>query len=302
MHQWQDRLIRIGIFYDGQYFYNVSNYYAYQHRKRTRISIEGLHQFIRHQVAKEMNVDAKLCQVVDAHYFRGRLSAREANEQSKLYNERAFDDILMGENVVTHYMPLRQSPSGGRQEKGIDVWFALEAYELTVYKKFDVLVLIAGDGDYVPLVRKINTLGSRVMLICWDFAYQDEQGRERETRTSQQLLEEVTYPVAMHDVVEQGLKRADVIVNELFIPARTTGQVQAAEEAAAVQKDMSESVIISLKDGFGFIREQPNNVFFHYSAVENADFNDLSVGDTVRYHVVSTEDGRMQAQKVMVVH
>lgn len=300
MHQWQDRLIRIGIFYDGQYFYNVSNYYAYQHRKRSRISIEGLHQFIRHKIAQEMKVESKLCQVVDAHYFRGRLSAREANEQSKLYNERAFDDILMGENVVTHYMPLRQSPSGGRQEKGIDVWFALEAYELTVYKKFDVLVLIAGDGDYVPLVRKINTLGSRVMLISWDFAYQDEQGRERETRTSQQLLEEVTYPVQMHQEIDLGLKDNSTVIEELFISARYTGQQQAVEEAAP-QHPMRESVIISLKDGFGFIKELPNNVFFHYSTVENADFNDLSVGDNVKYQVGTAEGGRVQAQKVLLV-
>ncbi len=41
----------------------------------------------------------------------------------------------------------------------------VEAFELAIYKQFNVLALIACDGDYVPLVRKLNTLGTRVMVL-----------------------------------------------------------------------------------------------------------------------------------------
>jgi len=58
----------------------------------------------------------------------------------------------MREGVVTHYLPLTQSAGRVIGEKGIDVWLALEAYELAIYKRFDVSVLIAGDGDFLPLV------------------------------------------------------------------------------------------------------------------------------------------------------
>lgn len=34
-----DRLIRIGIFYDGNFFSVVSNYYNYHHPRKARISI-----------------------------------------------------------------------------------------------------------------------------------------------------------------------------------------------------------------------------------------------------------------------
>jgi hypothetical protein len=40
------KLLRIGIFYDGDYFRRVSNYYASVHPRRARISIEGLHNFV----------------------------------------------------------------------------------------------------------------------------------------------------------------------------------------------------------------------------------------------------------------
>ena len=44
-------LTRIGVFYDGNYFLHVSNYYNYTHERRSRISINGLHDFIRQKVA-----------------------------------------------------------------------------------------------------------------------------------------------------------------------------------------------------------------------------------------------------------
>ncbi|MDR3115697.1 MAG: NYN domain-containing protein, partial [Treponema sp.] len=198
MNNYLQNLIRIGIFYDGYYFYKVSNYYKYEHKRKSRISISGLHDFIRNEIASIMHIDdLRHCQIIDAHYFRGRSSAKDMGE--KVQSERIFEDILMRENIVTHYLPLRYGENNVWQEKGIDVWLALEAYELAIYKRFDVLVLVAGDGDYVPLVRKLNTLGTRVMLICWDYSYYNENGALAETKTSRQLLDEVLYPVLMHE-------------------------------------------------------------------------------------------------------
>ena len=140
------KLLRIGLFYDGQYFFNVSNYYQYQHNRKARISISGLHEYIKKEVSSVTGHDIRLCQIVDAHYFRGRFSAQKSEERNKLYNERLFDDILMKENVITHYLPVKYNEKTGKtEEKGIDVWLALEAFELAIYKRFDVLVLIACD-------------------------------------------------------------------------------------------------------------------------------------------------------------
>ena len=175
----KQKLTRIGVFYDGNYFLHVSNYYAYHHERRSRISIAGLHEFVRQHIADEDDKDFALCQIVDAHYFRGRLSAQEAsNEGNRLYYDRLFDDILMMEGVTTHYLPVR-TVQGYRQERGIDVWMALEAFELTLHKQFDVVVLIASDSDFVPLVRKLHTLGVRVMVLTWDYEFYDEEGRRR---------------------------------------------------------------------------------------------------------------------------
>ena len=280
-------LTRIGVFYDGNYFLHVSNYYNYVHPRKRRLSISGLHQFIRHQVAAEEGIDPRHSQIVDAHYFRGRLNAQEASQRgNQLYYERVFDDILMSEGVVTHYLPLKYN-RGRKEEKGIDVWLALEAYELSLYKKFSVLVLIGSDGDYAPLVRKLNTLGTKVMILSWDFEYTNDQGNKVVTRTSQDLLEEVSYPVSMHEIIENRMRKNESLVNNLFVPETTIKH----EETVQPDGERKQGPILSLKNGYGFIQFPPNNLFFHYSDIVNVDFNELQEGDMVEFDIEKNERG-----------
>lgn len=308
------KLTRIGVFYDGNYFYHVSNYYNYHHSRRSRISIGGLHDFIRHKVADSEGCDVRYCHIVDAHYFRGRLRA-QGLELQQLVNERNFDDVLIKEGVVTHYLPIT---AGG--EKGIDVWLALEAFELAVHKRFDVVALIAGDGDFVPLLRKLNTMGTRVMLLSWDFKYVDQNGNERETRTSQSLLDEATYPMMMHQIIDDRSLRNDPLINGLFVPpaearftwpatgSRETGTEtggmatggletggMAVAELGAVETAPGTKTgrIQNLREGYGFITpdEGGENLFFYWRAVVNTDFNQLQIGDAVSYDVGSNDRG-----------
>lgn len=291
-------MVRIGVFYDGNYFLHVSNFYNYDHPRKKRVSISGLHEFIRNQIAEEERTDVRLCQIVDAHYFRGRLNAQEAAQRGDtLYWDRVFDDILMSVGVTTHYLPVK-SIFGRREEKGIDVWLALEAYEQAFYKRFDVIVLIASDGDYVPLVRKLNTIGTRVMVLSWDFEYTTEAGKRMITRTSQDLLEEVSYPVAMHEIIDNRLKRNDPLINNIFVQTESRKQPIIVEE---IDEDTKISEVLSLKNGFGFIKYPNNNLFFHYSSVVDSDFNDLKEGDRVSFVVGKNDDGQNIATNVKVL-
>lgn len=303
------KLSRIGVFYDGNYFYHVSNYYNYVHDRKSRISISGLHEFIKHKVT-ELEGDGsstRYSQIVDAHYFRGRMSAKEASMKGnqQLYFDRVFDDVLMSKGITTHYLPLRYAQGGYREEKGIDVWLALEAFELAFYKNFSVVVLIAADGDYMPLVRKLNTLGTRVMVLYWDFEYMEGEGRRRVTRTSQDLLEEVTYPIAMHELIDSRMTKDSLIINNLFVPAGTKQKFyyDPIEEEEDEEGEYKTSSVIVVKNGFGFIKYPPNNLFFHYSNMaEGCDFNDLQPGDNVQFKIVKNEKDEEVAMDVRIIH
>lgn len=280
---------RIGVFYDGNFLLHASNYYNYIHPVKRRLSLGGLHNFIRHRVAEEEGIEPSKCQIAQAHYFRGRLNAAEAAQRgNQLYNDRVFDDILMSEGIQPHYLPLRNL-QGKKEERGIDVWFSLEAYELAMTGRIDTVVLIVSDTDYTPLMRKLTGLGLRIMLLSWEFEYVNDDGVKMVTKTSHELLSLATYPVAMHDVINYGVQQNNPLISEMFVAPDPSRQAR--------EQTFETSEILSLKNGFGFIKYPNNNLFFHYQDVVG-EFADLNVGDPVEFTIEQNQQKQDVAKNV----
>lgn len=280
---------RIGVFYDGNFLLHASNYYNYIHPVKRRLSLGGLHNFIRHRVAEEEGIEPSKCQIAQAHYFRGRLNAAEAAQRgNQLYNDRVFDDILMSEGIQPHYLPLRNL-QGKKEERGIDVWLSLEAYELAMTGRIDTVVLIVSDTDYTPLMRKLTGLGLRIMLLSWEFEYVNDDGVKMVTKTSHKLLSLATYPVAMHDVINYGVQQNNPLISEMFVAPDPSRQAR--------EQTFETSEILSLKNGFGFIKYPNNNLFFHYQDVVG-EFADLNVGDPVEFTIEQNQQKQDVAKNV----
>ena len=280
---------RIGVFYDGNFLLHASNYYNYIHPVKRRLSLGGLHNFIRHRVAEEEGIEPSKCQIAQAHYFRGRLNAAEAAQRgNQLYNDRVFDDILMSEGIQPHYLPLRNL-QGKKEERGIDVWLSLEAYELAMTGCIDTVVLIVSDTDYTPLMRKLTGLGLRIMLLSWEFEYVNDDGVKMVTKTSHELLSLATYPVAMHDVINYGVQQNNPLISEMFVAPDPSRQAR--------EQTFETSEILSLKNGFGFIKYPNNNLFFHYQDVVG-EFADLNVGDPVEFTIEQNQQKQDVAKNV----
>lgn len=309
-----DRLTKIGVFYDGNYFLHVSNYYNYDHTRRARLSIAGLHRFVESRIAEELQTSGP-ARIVDSHYFRGRLNATEAKQRGNaLYYDRVFDDILMSSGVTTHYSPLRKN-NGRKGEKGIDVWLALEAYESAVLRGLDVVVLIASDGDYLPLVRKLHARGCYVVILAWDFEVTSDTGSQIITRTSQDLLDEASHPIMMNRIIDEPRTASErKLVDDLFVEVREpkSNVVAPPPAAAAAATELEQPTegqvgdrlrgeIFSLKNGYGFIKYPPNNLFFHHSTVTNVDFGELFIDDYVAFTLTHNDKGRLVAVDVSLI-
>lgn len=180
--------LSIGIFIDGGYYAKINEGLQKQHSKQ--LDLKNLFYYMREKIAIAYHLLIEDIQITEAHYFRGRYRAGDANEKHLLYSERAFEDTLIENDVVFHYKHLRELEKRDGItviEKGIDVWYALATYELSTIRKFDFVILVTGDADHEMLARKLNALKTKVILLNWNLGPQ--------TSTSRLLKEEVGWHI-----------------------------------------------------------------------------------------------------------
>ncbi|MBE6306902.1 MAG: NYN domain-containing protein [Bacteroidales bacterium] len=185
-------LCSIGIFIDGGYYAKINE--ALKEQSSQNIVVGKLFDYLRSSIAQLAGIPEHDCVIAQSHYYRGRYRVQDANAKHLLYSERKFEDDLIENDVVFHYKHLREIRNGNETtiiEKGIDVWFALEAYQLSLLHNFDYVVLITGDADHEMLARKLRTLKRRVILLTWNLGAQSS--------TSRLLKEEVWHHIELRE-------------------------------------------------------------------------------------------------------
>lgn len=182
----------IGLFIDGQYYYRLDK--ALQDMKSRRVNLKGLISFIQLTVAQKYGLKPETCVVTETHFFRGRLKANDARDRKLLLDDRRFEDRLIENDVVLHYKHVYDLPDGSPHEKGIDVWLALETYELALYRDFDFIVMITGDADYEMLARKLKALKKPAILLSWHYDENDA--------TAKDLKEEMSFQININALLQ----------------------------------------------------------------------------------------------------
>jgi uncharacterized LabA/DUF88 family protein len=62
--------------------------------------------------------------------------------------------------VRVKYGRLIESTTGkARRQKAVDILLAVDALGMAARRLYDVLLLVAGDGDYVPILESVSDLG-----------------------------------------------------------------------------------------------------------------------------------------------
>ena len=197
--------ISIGVFIDGGYYAKINEGFA----DKREVNLKNLLSYICQKISQDNKIDRRYLYITECHYYRGRYRAAEAKSRNLLYDERKFEDTLIENDVIFHYKHLRTDPRGGVIEKGVDTWFALDTYELTLYRQFDFVVLISGDADHEMLARKLKALKTHVVLLTWDPA--------NTASTSRFLKEEVCTHIDMNSLV-----KADAsLLQSLTLPAKS---------------------------------------------------------------------------------
>jgi len=311
-------VIKIGFFYDGNFVNKISDFYTFRHDIKSRISLKTIQEYVLEKLAdsKEQNSHFR---IVESHLYKSRLTAREADEKDLLYGERVFDDACMYDGITTHYLPLKIQ-NNRKVEKGVDVWLALEAYEISLLKKLDYVVLVTNDINFRPLVKKLHTLGVKVILLSWEIDWQSESDYFI-SKVSKDLLYDCEIFIDLAKEYQNNtdnlkhlfVQKADKESKDIYHGNKSTSKSQGFYDSRTYEDNSSveieydeenrlESEIYSLKNGYGFITYPPNNIFFHAKDLLETNFSDIEIGDAVEFQIYTKPDGDIVAKHIKLLY
>lgn len=129
----------------------------------------------------------------NSNIFKGFRKYNIKADYEKLKNmiigDRELHGILLYEGVVYPMSPEKKSwyeelrnrsgyeikasfdkiASGGFIEKKVDIKIAIDIISLAYENAYDTAVLVSGDGDFVPVVKKVKEMDKNVEI--WAFKY-----------------------------------------------------------------------------------------------------------------------------------
>lgn len=180
---------RIGVFYDGSYFMYAQRFF-YHHRKIGWLDFHAFHKLIENYVrVKEQGYTNY--RIVYASWFQGMFHGSQSTQEQLKFDRNYYHD-LMHAGIEPKYLPVSQS---GKGEKGADVALAIDAMQIGLEGKLDIVVLVTGDGDFVPLVRALMKQGIRMMAAYFEY---DEPGHK--SFINERLLAVCNYEVNINQL------------------------------------------------------------------------------------------------------
>ena len=194
-----DEKIKANLYIDGNFTVHIHKYLAKKFGKT--IDWDRLIEFIKDRISKE---EQKIC-ILKSQFFVGTGIKTTDPERDYLFNS------MEHAGITKHATPLRQKVSGGLKEDAVDtnlVFFATRDYYND--DKYDYLVLLAGDSDFVPLLKGLSSEAVKTFIVYIDF----EDNELGITQTAQTLLD---ISNIRENIESLRLERVDEKIKSIFI-------------------------------------------------------------------------------------
>jgi len=170
---------------DGFSFKRINDFYRYEHKRHSRLSIAAMETFLRYEMTRRLdwncfpeNLD------IEKHFYHPSESPRNA-----FYNRDVKDAMLKFEGKLIdcgyniHYS---RRPNALKPCPNNDIfndW--LIAMEL---RKYDIFVLLTTQGQYAGIFRQAKRHGIKTLLIGWDSICMNSKGANGLWKTDKDLI------------------------------------------------------------------------------------------------------------------
>lgn len=132
-----------------------------EQRVEVLIDVQNLYHSARHLYGAKVNFGEVLKQAVAGRKF---IRAFAYVVRTKTGEEKPFFDALIKLGIETRVRDL-QEWYGGAKKADWDVGIVIDA--IRTAPALDVIVLVSGDGDFIPLVEYLKNQGKRVEVMAF---------------------------------------------------------------------------------------------------------------------------------------
>lgn len=222
--------IKARLYIDGNFTVHIHKYLLKAFNKS--IDWKAFQEYVKDKISKE---EGCIC-TLESQFFVGTGLETTDKDRDYLFNS------MEHENITKHATPLKKKVTGGLKEDAVDtnlVFYATQDY----YKRenYDYLVLLAGDSDFVPLVKGLAAEAVKTFVIYMDFT-DKELGK---TQTAQALLEETEI---REDINSLLLERVDEKIKKIFI-SNESADIKDKEKSEI----QTENVVVETLSKSGFV-------------------------------------------------
>jgi uncharacterized LabA/DUF88 family protein len=168
------------VFVDGE---NLTKRYRDLMKQRDMLVHLKSSQWYKPDVFLWSEILNELCNQVGAlrkHYYTSAVGSVE--------DLKDIEDQLKEAGIEAPYVFKRPKSGSNRPSKGVDISLAVDMLSHAHRKNYTLAILIAGDADYVPLVKAVKAEGSRVYVWFFDERY----GLSRDLRMSADYYAEIS--------------------------------------------------------------------------------------------------------------
>jgi len=203
---------------DGFSFKRISDFYKYEHKRHSRLSIAAMETFLRYEVERRLGWKSGIDHLeVEKHFYHPNENPQKA--RYRLEVEEAllkFEKALTGSGYNIHYAKYGNVLNPKPNENIYSDWLIA-----TQLRKYDAFALFSTQGQYSYLLQQTRKCEVPIVLIGWDGACINSSGEDSWWKTDKTLIEYANAYCPLERILNQSNNKhpfVDLMFEKLSCP------------------------------------------------------------------------------------
>jgi len=170
---------------DGFSFKRISDFYRYEHNRRSRLSVGAIEAYLRYEIERRLEWESDFEHLkIEKHYYHPGESPQRTFYKSHIKDALLkFEKNLADFGYEMHYSQMAYTGKPKPNEGMFADWVI--ANEL---RKYDIFVLFSTQGQYANILWQTKQCKIPSMLIGWNSSCRNSTGENSQWKTDKSLI------------------------------------------------------------------------------------------------------------------